>query len=244
VSRSTFRYQSRRADCSALVQRLRELAFARPRYGYERLHVLLKREGWHVNRKKVYRLYKLSGLMVRTKRRRKHAAHMRTTPGQPARPNERWAMDFVSDSLADGRKLRVLTALDIYSRECLTLTVDGSLPATKVTQALDRVIAERGKPAMITIDNGTEFTSNHFDAWAFEHKIALDFIHPGRPVENGYIESFNGRLRDECLNTSWFQSLEDARAALEAWRLDYNCVRPHSRLGGLPPATYVAGGSP
>ena len=243
MSRSSRRYLSRRPDCSALRRRLCELALARPRYGYQRLWILLRREGWGVNRKKVYRLYKEAGLMVRTKRRRKHAAHLRTMPAPAQRVNERWAMDFVSDALADGRKLRVFTLIDTYSRECLTLHVDGSLPSRAVTAELERVIAKRGKPQMITCDNGTEFTSNHFDAWAYARGVAIDFISPGRPVENGHIESFNGRLRDECLNTCWFQSLEDARQTIEAWRLDYNRVSPHSRLGQLPPATYVAGGS-
>ena len=241
VSRSSKRYVSRRPDCSALKLRLCEFAFARPRYGYERLHILLRREGWHVNRKKVYRLYHEAGLMVRTKRRRKRASHLRTTPPLPTKTNERWSMDFVSDTLADSRRFRVLTAIDIFSRESLTLAVDFSLDATKVTAALDRVIARRGAPAMITIDNGTEFTSNHFDAWAYKSGIALDFIHPGRPVENGHIESFNGKLRDECLSASWFQSIEDARMTIEAWRLDYNETRPHSSLGGLPPAAFAAG---
>jgi len=196
-----------------------------------------------VNRKKVYRLYHELGLMVRTKRRRKHASHMRTTPAPAQHINERWAMDFVHDSTIDGRSLRVLTVIDTYSRECLVLEVDRALCAPQVTAALERVIVRRGKPQMITCDNGTEFTSNHFDAWAYKQGVAIDFISPGRPVENGHIESFNGKLRDECLNTSWFTDLEDARQTIEAWRLDYNHVRPHSRLGQLPPATYVAGGS-
>lgn len=153
-------------------------------------------------------------------------------------------MDFVSDSLADGRKLRAFTVIDTYSRECLTLHVDSSLPSSKMTAELDRVLARRGKPQMITCDNGTGFTSNHFDAWAYSRGIALDFIRPGRSVENGHIESFNGRLRDEWLNTCWFQSLGDAKQTSEAWRLDYNQVRSHSRFGPLPPATYVAGGNP
>jgi putative transposase len=191
----------------------------------------------------VYRLYRESGLMGGTKRRRKHASHLRTRPVPAQRTNERWAMDFVSDSTVDGRSLRVLTVIDTYSRECLALEVGRSLCAPQVTAALDRVIGLRGKPQMITCDNGTEFTSNHFDAWAYRLGVALDFIQPGRPVENGHIESFNGKLRDECLNTSWFADLEDARSGIEAWRLDYNEVRPHSRLGQLPLATYVAGGN-
>ena len=243
VSRTSKRYQSRRPDCTALKQRLCELALARPRYGYVRLHILLRREGWRVNKKKVYRLYHELGLMVRTKRRRKHASHLRVTPSPTQRRNERWAMDFVSDSTADGRSFRVLTVIDTHTRECLVLEVARSLCAPQVTAALDRVIATRGKPQMITCDNGTEFTSNHFDAWAYSHGVSIDFIQPGRPVENGFIESFNGKLRDECLNTSWFTDVEEAQSGIKAWGLDYNEVRPHSRLGQLPPATYVAGGS-
>ncbi len=208
-----------------------------------RLGILLRREGWLVNRKKVYRLYHELGLMVRTKRRRKHASHLRVTPSPAQKRNERWAMDFVSDSTSDGRSFRVLTVIDTFTRECLALEVARSLGSRQVTEALERVIASRGKPQMITCDNGTEFTSNHFDAWAYHRGVAIDFIQPGRPVENAHIESFNGKLRDECLNTSWFEDVEDARNGISAWGLDYNEVRPHSRLGQLPPATYVAGGS-
>jgi putative transposase len=243
VSRTSKRYESRRPDCAALKQRLGELALSRPRYGYVRLHVLLQREGWLVNRKKVYRLYHELGLMVRTKRRRKHASHLRVAPSPTQHRNERWAMDFVSDSTADGRSFRVLTVIDTHTRECLALDVERSMGASHVTAALDRAIATRGKPRMITCDNGTEFTSNHFDAWAYKRGIAIDFIQPGRPVENGFIESFNGKLRDECLNTSWLGDLQEARTGIQAWGLDYNEVRPHSRLGQVPPATYVAGGS-
>ena len=205
--------------------------------------MLLAREGWRVNLKKVLRLYREEGLSVRVKRRRKRASHVRVAPELPTKRGERWAADFVADALSDGRRFRALTVIDIYSRECLAIEVDGSLPSQRVTEVLNRVIAKHGKPRTITLDNGTEFTSRHFDAWAWARKIGLDFIHPGRPVENGHIESFNGSLRDECLNTSWFESLADARQTIEAWRLDYNHTRPHSSLGQLPPATYVAGGS-
>jgi putative transposase len=221
VARSSQRYSSRRSDCAALKLRLRELALTRPRFGYVRLHVLLRREGWLVNRKKIYRLYREMGLLVRTKRRRKFASHLRTIPAVATRTNERWTMDFVSDTTIDGRSIRVLTVVDTYSA------------------TLDRVIAGRGEPQMITCDNGTEFTSNHFDAWACQQKIAIDFIQPGRPVQNGHIESFNGKLRDECLNTSWFTDLHDAKQAIESWRMDYNEVRLHSRLGQLPPGRDV-----
>ena len=154
--------------------------------------------------------------------------------------NDRWSMDFVADSLSNGGKIRVLTLIDCFSRECLALKIARSLPSRSVTEELDRVIARRGAPRTIQVDNGTEFTSNHFDAWAYFHGIDLDFIRPGQPVDNAHIESFNGRLRDECLNARWFESVDDARQALQAWRRDYNDVRPHSSLGDLPPAVFAA----
>lgn len=220
--------------------RLKELAFARPRYGYERLTILLKREGWHVNHKRVYRIYKEEGLMVRTKRRRKRAAQTRLTPSPATKRGERWSMDFMSDQLADSRRLRIFTVIDQFSRECLAIEVGQSMPSEVVTDVLDRAISLYGKPETITLDNGTEFTSNHFDCWAYKNGIQLDFITPGCPVENGLIESFNGRLRDECLNMHWFQSMVEAQQLIEQWRQEYNESRPHSSLGNLAPAEYVA----
>jgi putative transposase len=178
--------------------RLRDLALARPRYGYRRLTVLLRREGWHVNHKRIYRLYREEGLTVRVKRRKKLASWVRLKPPAATKINERWSMDFLSDALMDGRKIRILTVIDSFTRECLAVKVAQSLPARSVTDVLDEVIAGRGEPRTIQLDNGTEFTSNHFDAWAYLRGITLDFIQPGKPVENAYIESFNGRLRDEC----------------------------------------------
>jgi putative transposase len=220
--------------------RLRELALARPRYGYRRLTILLRREGWHVNSKREYRLYREEGLTVRVKRRKKLASHARVRPPAAARVNDRWSMDFVSDSLSDGRKSRGLTVIDSFTRECLALKVARSLPSRSVTEVLDDVIARRGGPRTIQVDNGSEFTANHFDAWAYFHGIHVDFIRPGKPVDNAHIESFNGRLRDECLNSNWFESVDDARAALQDWRRDYNEVRPHSSLGDVPPAVFAA----
>jgi putative transposase len=214
--------------------RLRELALARPRYGYRRLTILLRREGWQVNAKRVYRLYREEGLKVRVKRRKKLASHARVRPPAAARVNERWSMDFVADSLSDGRRIRVLTVIDSFTRECLALKVAKSLPSQSVTETLNQVIAHRGVPRTIQVDNGTEFTSNHFDAWAYFRGIHVDFIRPGKPVDNAHIESFNGRLRDECLNAKWFESLDDARKALQDWRRDYNEVRPHSSFGDMP----------
>lgn len=220
---------------------MRELAMDRPRYGYRRVHVLLRREGWHVNHKKLHRLYREEGLALRSKRRKKRAAQIRIVTQAPSQINELWSMDFVSDTLADGRRFRIHTLIDGYSRECLALDVGQSIGSAAVTRTLDRVIARRGKPAVIRVDNGTEFTSNLFDAWAYERRIQIDFIHPGRPVENGLIESFNGKLREEFLNAHWFASLDEAQRLVEQWRTHYNEVRPHSSLGYLAPATYVAG---
>ena len=220
--------------------RLRELAASRPRYGYRRLHVLLRRQGWRVNHKRIARLYREEGLPVRTKRRRKTACQSRLELPEATRANERWSLDFMADSLHDGRRFRVLTVVDQYTRECVAIHAAGSIPATRVTEVLDAAIAEREAPESLTIDNGTEFTSRHFDAWAWGKGLTLDFIRPGRPVENAFIESFNGKLRDECLNQSWFTDLGDARRALRAWRHDYNESRPHSSLGGLAPNEFVA----
>jgi len=219
--------------------RLRDLAAARPRYGYRRLQVLLEREGWVANHKRVLRLYREENLQVRTKRRRKVAARPRVRMPAPSELNERWGIDFMADELVGGRRFRVLTLIDLHSRECLALKAGFSLPAETVTKVLDRIIQKRGAPVALTLDNGTEFTSKHFDAWAYRAGIQLDFIRPGRPVENSYIESFNGKLRDECLSATWFLSLSEAQEQLEAFRRDYNETRPHSSLGNLPPAVYV-----
>ena len=228
--RSTQRYRSRKKDPIVLKQRLRELAMDRPRYGYRRLHVLLRREGWRVNHKKLYRLYREEGLSIRSKRRKKRAAQIRLALPEPTSMNQLWSMDFVADSLMDGKKIRALTLIDCFSRESLAIRVDTSIPSAKVTETLDQVIRQRGKPDAIRVDNGTEFTSNHFDAWAYERGIQVDFIQPGRPVENALIESFNGKLREECLNVHWFHSLDEARRLIEDWRREYNEVRPHSSV--------------
>jgi putative transposase len=239
LNRATWWYRSRAPDQTPLRHRLCELAAARPRFGYRRLHILLRREGWTVNTKRVYRLYRAADLAVRTRRRTKRASHVRVPLPASAHANERWSMDFVTDRLDDGRPFRVLTVVDQFSRECVLLEAAGSLTGKSVAAALQGVVATRGAPRAITVDNGSEFYSQAMDSWAYRHGIALDFIRPGKPVENAYIESFNGRLRDECLNTTLFLSLTDAREKLEAWRLDYNQRRPHSSLGDLTPAEYV-----
>jgi len=240
IWRSSYRYLSRARDQTALLLRLRELAAVRVRFGYRRLHVLLRREGWKVNHKKIYRLYCQEGLEIRTKKRRKLASRARVVLPQADAPNERWSMDFMTDRLVDGRAFRVLTVVDQFSRECPLLMADFSLSGKKVASALDRLAQERGLPKAITVDNGSEFYSRAMDAWAYRHGVQLEFIRPGRPVENSYIESFNGRLRDECLNVQLFFSLEDAREKLERWRQDYNHCRPHSSLGDLAPVIFTA----
>lgn len=193
-----------------------------------------------MNRKRIYRLYREEELMIRTKRRRKHVSESRLPAPAPERPNELWSIDFMADRLGTGERFRTLNAIDGASRQCVGIAVERSFPAVRVTEYLDRWIAEYGKPEAIQLDNGTEFTANVFDAWAFERGIALHFITPGRPTENSFIESFNGRLRDELLNASWFGTLGQARREVESWRTDYNETRPHSSLGDLPPAQYVA----
>lgn len=240
IQRSSYYYQPKPRDDEAIRQRLRDLAFSRPRYGYRRLYILLRREGWRVNHKRVLRIYREEGLSVRSKKRRKRIARLRVVPPPPTRINERWSMDFVADQLATGRRFRALTVIDHFSRECVLIEAAVSLPAIKVTEALDRVMAERGQPQVITTDNGTEFTSRHLDAWAHQRGVKLDFIAPGRPVENCYIESFNGKFRDECLSENWFDGLASARLSIEEWRLDYNKNRPHSSLGNLAPEQFVA----
>lgn len=210
---------------------LRELAATHVRYGYRRLTVLLRREGWQVNAKRVYRLYEEEGLKVRSVERKKIGRRQRGPQGQASAPNPCWSADFVSDKLADGRSYRVLTVVDQFTRECVALEAERSLHGTYVAAALRRAIEQRGaKPASITLDNGSEFTGRSLEAWAIQHGVQLCFIRPGRPVENGFIESFNGRLRDECLNVEWFNSLHDARDTLARWRTHYRPSAPHSVL--------------
>jgi len=239
VWRSTQQYQPHRADDSALRGRLRALADQRRRFGAPRLHVLLRREGWRVNHKRTERLYREEGLALRRKRHRKRAAGVRVTLPASTKSNERWAMDFLHDQLADGRRFRVLTMVDEYSRESPAMVADTSLPGTRVVEVLERLAETHGLPRTLRIDNGPEFAGSALDAWAYRRGIQLHFIEPGKPTQNGYAESFNGRVRDECLNEHWFPTLEEARRLIEAWRQDYNTVRPHSSLGDLTPAEFV-----
>ena len=241
-ARTTQRYRVRRVAPRerhhALRARLHTLAVLRPRWGYRRLYRLLRREGMVVNRKLVQRIYRDEGLSVR-RRHRKRVAVVRVPITAPTGPNVRWSMDFVSDALADGRKIRALTIVDAHTRECPAIEVDHSLPGARVVQVLERLRATRGLPTSIVCDNGPEFRGEALDQWAALRQVTLQFIEPGKPVQNAFSESFNGRFRDECLNESWFVSLTNARATIEAWRVDYNEVRPHSGLADATPAAFA-----
>jgi putative transposase len=239
ITRWSNRYQSRRDPQTELRVRLRDLAATRIRYGYRRLTVMLRREGWPVNTKRVYRLYREEALQVRTKKRVKSAAQVRITLPEATFANQRWSMDFVSERLADGRWFRILTIVDQYTRECLCIYADRSQTGRKVAEQLERVMAVRGAPESITSDNGSEFTGRAMDNWAHRAGVKLAFIRPGKPVENSYIESFNGRLRDECLNVEVFLDLADARRKLDKWRNDYNQRRPHSALADRTPDEFA-----
>ena len=239
VERTMVRYQPHGPDDRPVRARLRELAHARPAFGIKRLHVLIRREGWAINHKKTHRLYKLEGLQVRTKRRQKTASHARVTVPRPQGVNEAWSMDFVSDRLESGRKLRILTIVDQYSRECVAVEADFSLTGEKVVACLEVLKKLRGVPKSITVDNGPEFISKALDAWAYRSNVKLQFIRPGKPIENAFIESFNGRLRDEFLNVDVFGTLEEVRHKLEAWKYDYNTARPHGSIDGKTPLEYA-----
>ena len=238
--RSTYRYESVAAEQAALRMRIRGLASVRVSYGYRRIHVLLKREGWQVNHKRVYRLYCLEGLRMRPKRPRRHvSSRRREIRPLASRPDERWAMDFMSDETFDGRRIRLLTIVDHFTRESLAIEVDGSLGGQRVVEVLTRLALGGRKPKTISMDNGPEFTSKRLDQWAYLNGVEMDFSRPGKPTDNAMIEAFNARLRAECLNESWFLSLEDAREKIEEWRRHYNGERPHSALGNLAPETFA-----
>ena len=239
-SRAGFYRKSIATDQSALRLRIREIAHARPRFGYQRIHVMLRREGWPVNKKRVRRLYRLDGLQLRMRiRRRKHMCLHRGPVPVPSAPHERWSMDFVHDQLFDGRPFRILTVVDQLSRESPLIEVDFAMSGQRVATALEARTTDMPAPLSITVDHGSEFTSKALEEWAWRRGVKLDFIRPGKPMENGHVESFNGRLRDECLNVMQFLSLDDARAKIEAWRVDYNQRRPHSSLGHLTPSEFV-----
>jgi putative transposase len=236
----TMRYESVKDPQDGLRIRLKDLAASRVRYGYRRLHVLLLREGWEINHKRVYRIYLQEGLNLRVKRPRRHvAAKNRQERPSAASINERWSMDFMSDQLCDGRWIRVLTIMDNFTRESLAAEVESKFTGHAVTAILARIARDRGCPKSIRVDNGPEFTSRALDQWAYLNKVELDFSRPGKPTDNALIESFNGKLRAECLNQHWFMSLSDAKEKIEAWRKDYNGARPHESLGYLAPNEFV-----
>jgi putative transposase len=239
LQRSTDQYKPHRSSDEPLRAKLRELAQQRRRYGCPRLHILLKREGLVVNHKHTERLYREEGLSLRLKKRKKHISTLRIVIPPAKYINQCWSMDFVSDSLDSNRRFKVLTIVDAYSRECPALEIDTSLNGKRVVQVLERLAALRGLPEVITVDNGPEFTSKALDEWAYKNKIRLNFIRPGKPVENAYIESFNGRLRDECLNENRFLTLKQARQVIETWRKDYNEIRPHSSLNDQTPSEFA-----
>ena len=233
---STYHYKCRRGDQAMLSKRVQEIAQTRVRYGYRRIHVLLRREGWLVNAKRVYRLYREQGLQLRSKvPKRRVKAKLRDDRRAAVKANETWAMDFVHDQLATGHKLRVLTVIDTYTRYAPAIVPRFSFKASDVIAVLDEVCSELGYPATIRVDQGSEFVSRELDLWAYLHGVELDFSRPGKPTDNAFIESLNGKFRAECLNAHWFMSLEDARQKMEDWRRDYNEQRPHSAIGNRRP---------
>ncbi len=239
LPRASYDYRPVAKHDDELREKIRELAHQRRRFGCPRIHLLLRREGLVVNHKRTERIYREEGLSLRKRKRKKIAAINRVILPAPGRPNERWSMDFVTDGMATGRRFRALVIVDDYSRECPVIEVDTSLGGARVVSVLDRLAETRGLPEVITSDNGPEFAGKVMDEWAYRCDVKLNFIRPGKPIENAYAESFIGRIRDECLNENWFISLKHAREVIESWRIDYNEGRPHTSLGGLTPREYV-----
>ena len=241
ISRSLYRYEAKRPSDTELTERLTALAAQKRRYGYRRLHVLLLREGWEINRKRTYRVYHAAGLMVRRRKRKRIAGVERLEKVIVTAPNSSWSMDFVSDGFVDGRRLRCLNIVDDFTKECLAIEVDTSLPGRRVVDVLERLAETRGLPKSVTVDNGPEFISKALDEWAYRKQLQLRFIEPGKPQQNAYIESFNGKFRDECLNEHWFLSMRHAREIIDAWRQEYNDERPHSSLRYMTPSNFAQG---
>jgi putative transposase len=235
ANRSTIRYNSKKEDENQLSEEIKEIAYEKRRFGYRRIQMILVRKGKIINHKKVYRIYKTLGLKVLKRGGRKRALGLRKPEDAIARPNQRWALDFVQDALWDGRRIRLMPVIDVYTRRCLGIIVDNSLNGRRVIKALEELIEEHGSPEEIISDNGTEFTSNIVLKWCHDRGQKWHYIQPGKPYQNGNAESFNGKLRDECLNENWFTSLEEARKLIENWREEYNSSRPHSALNGRTP---------
>lgn len=242
--RATYHYKFKRADQAYLVKRIKEIAVQKPRYGYRRLHILLRREGWPINVKRVYRLYKLEGLQMRKKvPKRRVSPQLRQMRVPAAKQNECWSMDFVADNLYNGQKLRCLTIVDNHTRISPAIGVGFRYTACNVIETLNLAVKRYGRPECIRVDNGPEFISKELDLWAYARGVQLDFSRPGKPTDNAFIESFNSRFRQECLNQHWFLSLEDAQVKIKAWWKDYNEVRPHSSLGDVAPHFFAAANS-
>ena len=239
---STWQYKPTRLVVAGLRERIIELAGERRRFGYRRLHILLRRDGLSVNHKAVHRIYREEGLQVRKRKRKRIGPADRQPIELPERINERWSMDFVSDVLSNGRRVRTLNIVDDFSRECPVIEVDTSLTGMRVVRVLERLSQTRKLPKAIVVDNGPELISKALDEWAYRNGVRLHFIEPGKPVQNAFVESFNGKFRDECLNEHWFTSLPDARRTIEEWRIDYNTCRPHSSLGYMTPIEYARKG--
>ena len=239
LSTSSYYYRAQPANDGALRAALKEAAAKRGRWGYRMLTVLLRRGGFEDNHKRIYRVYREEGLQVPVRRRRKTARWRGERPSPTAHRNDRWSMDFTSDQLACGRRIRTLNVLDEHTRECPAIEVDISIGGERVCRVLDRLVAERGHPKRLLTDNGPEFTGKALDRWAYEHRVKLEFIQPGKPMQNAFVESFNGTFRDDCLNENWFMDLEDARRIIENWRVDYNEVRPHSSLDDRTPGEFA-----
>ena len=238
---STFRYESRQEPRTALRMRMREIAQSRVRYGYRKIRVLLNREGWAVGKKLVYRLYREEGLALRHKpQRKRRAAMQRKERFRPTAANQVWGLDFVADQLADGRRFRTLTVLDVFTRESLAIEVGQSLKGEDVVTALNQIGQKRGTPKVLFCDNGSEFTSQRMDLWAYHNQVRIDFSRPGKPTDNAYVESFNGTLRAECLDVHWFATLTEAKQVIEAWRREYNESRPHRSLGERTPHEFAS----
>jgi putative transposase len=238
-ARSSWYRVRTRSTPAALEGRLRTLAHERPRFGYRRLHVLLRREGFQVNHKRVWRIYRAEGLAVRRRRRKRVCAAPRRVLAPPTAANQRWSMDFVQDGTVNGRRFRVLCVVDDFTRECLALVTDTSITGARVARELQWLTSTRARPEVLVSDNGPEFTGKAMDAWAYGLGIKLHFIRPGKPMDNGYVESFNGKFRDECLNAHWFNNLDHARSVIATWKDDYNDFRPHSSLGDAAPTEYA-----